>query len=71
MRRLLEEGKFEFVEFKGIKPIPVLSRVYEGMDFVREYQPDFLLAVGGASVIDTMKAVSAGVMLPEGGGPVG
>ncbi|MDR0583542.1 MAG: iron-containing alcohol dehydrogenase, partial [Treponema sp.] len=44
-----------------IKPNPELSKVYEGINLVREKQPAFVLAIGGGSVIDTAKAIAAGV----------
>jgi len=56
---LKKEGVF-FVEKGGVKPNPVLSFVYETIDFARREQVDAILAVGGGSVIDTAKAVAAG-----------
>ena len=45
----------------GIQPNPRLSKVYEGIDLGRREGVDFLLAVGGGSVIDTAKAVGYGM----------
>jgi alcohol dehydrogenase YqhD (iron-dependent ADH family) len=61
----LKANNIPYVEFTGIKPNPLLSKVREGIEFCREYKPDFLLAVGGASVIDTAKGIAAGVKLPK------
>ncbi|MDR1509686.1 MAG: iron-containing alcohol dehydrogenase [Synergistaceae bacterium] len=65
-RDKLREAPVSYTEFTGIKPNPVLSCVLEGIRFARDENFDFLLAVGGASVIDTAKAIAAGVRLPEG-----
>ncbi len=65
VRESLGANGFEYAEFTGIKPNPVLSRILKGIEFCREYKPDLILAVGGASVIDSAKAIAAGVMLSE------
>lgn len=46
---------------EGIAPNPTDDKVYEGIDICRRENIDFLLAVGGGSVIDTAKAIAAGV----------
>lgn len=51
----------EYVEFGGITPNPTDDRVYEGIKIARAKKVDALLAVGGGSVIDTAKAIAAGV----------
>lgn len=50
------------MELGGIKPNPKSDMVYEGIELCRRQQVDFLLAVGGGSVIDTAKAVAAGAV---------
>ena len=45
----------------GVKPNPRDTLVYEGIDLARREGVDFILAVGGGSVIDTGKAVAHGV----------
>lgn len=57
----LKKHGITFVEKGGVKPNPVLSFVYEAIDLARKEHVDCLLAVGGGSVIDTAKAVAAGV----------
>ena len=42
-------------------PNPLLSKVYEGIELCRREQVDFILAVGGGSVIDSSKAIGYGV----------
>lgn len=66
VRESLTANGFEFIEFAGVVPNPVLSRVMEGIEVCREYKPDLILAIGGGSTIDTAKAIAAGVMLEEG-----
>ena len=51
----------EFIEFGGIEANPTDDKVYEAIRVAREKHIDGLLAVGGGSVIDTAKAVAAGV----------
>lgn len=57
----LREADISFCELGGIQPNPVDTKVYEGIEFCRKEQADFLLPVGGGSVIDTAKAIAAGV----------
>lgn len=49
-----------FVELGGVKPNPRLSLVREGIALCRKEKVDFILAVGGDSVIDSAKATSVG-----------
>lgn len=56
---LLREAGKEIVEFSGIMPNPTYAKVQEGAVLVRERQVDFILAVGGGSVIDCCKIIAA------------
>lgn len=58
---LLREGGVEFVCLGGVVPNPRLSLVHEGIDLCRKEGVDFILAVGGGSVIDSAKAIACGV----------
>lgn len=49
------------VQLGGVKPNPTDPKVYEGIALARQEQVDFVLAVGGGSVIDTAKAICVGV----------
>lgn len=49
----------------GVVPNPHLDKVYEGIRIGEENSIDFLLAVGGGSVIDTAKAIAYGLAEPE------
>lgn len=57
----LKEAGIEFIELGEVKPNPRLSLVNEGIKLCREHQVDFILAVGGGSVIDSAKAIGIGV----------
>jgi alcohol dehydrogenase YqhD (iron-dependent ADH family) len=57
----LKESQIEFIELAGVKPNPRLSLVYEGIKICKENALEFILAVGGGSVIDTAKAIAIGV----------
>ena len=50
-----------YVEMDGVVPNPRLALVYEGIDLCRREKVDFIMAVGGGSVIDTAKAIAMGV----------
>ncbi len=64
MEWLHECGK-NVVDFGGIMPNPTYDKVQEGAQLVRKYDIDFILAVGGGSVIDCCKIVSAQARLDE------
>ncbi|MEC0270394.1 iron-containing alcohol dehydrogenase [Paenibacillus anseongense] len=49
------------IELGGVEPNPRLTTVQKGINLIRENQLDFILAVGGGSVIDCAKAIAAGV----------
>jgi alcohol dehydrogenase YqhD (iron-dependent ADH family) len=61
---LKEEGKI-VIDFGGIMPNPTYAKVQEGARIVREEKVDFILAVGGGSVSDCCKIVSAQARLDE------
>lgn len=64
LRSFKENGIFfEFLD--GIVPNPHLSKVYEGIEIGKRLNLDFILAVGGGSVIDTAKAIAYGLAEPE------
>ena len=64
MNVLKENGK-NVVGFKDIMSNPTYSKVQEGVRLVKENNVDFILAVGGGSVIDCCKIVSAQAMIDE------
>lgn len=58
MVSLLKDAGKEIVEFSGIMSNPTYAKVQEGAGLARERGVDFILAVGGGSVIDCCKVVS-------------
>lgn len=65
MKTLLERAGKKVVDFSGIMSNPTYTKVQEGATLAREHHVDFILAVGGGSVIDCCKVVSAQAMLDE------
>ncbi|MBR1803541.1 MAG: iron-containing alcohol dehydrogenase [Muribaculaceae bacterium] len=61
VRQQLQEAGVAWCELGGVVPNPLLSRVREGIDLCRREGVDFILAVGGGSVIDSSKAIGYGV----------
>ncbi|HJH48673.1 iron-containing alcohol dehydrogenase [Merdimonas faecis] len=59
--RSLDAVGISYVSQGGVVPNPRLSLVYEGIRLARKEQVDFILAVGGGSVIDSAKAIGYGV----------
>jgi len=57
----LKSAGVDFVELGGVKPNPRLSLAHEGIELCRRENVDFILAVGGGSVIDSAKAIAMGV----------
>ncbi len=58
----LTKARVSWVELDGVKPNPVLSKVHQGVALCRKEKLDFILAVGGGSVIDSAKAIAAGAL---------
>lgn len=61
VRESLKEKKIDFVELGGVKPNPRLSLVRKGIEIGKKEGVDFILAVGGGSVIDSAKAIGYGI----------
>jgi len=61
VKAIADEG-IELYEMGGVQPNPHLKFVHEAIDLVREKSIDFLLAVGGGSVIDSVKATAVGAL---------
>ena len=62
VRSSLDASGIAYVELGGVKPNPRSGLVYEGIDLCRKEGVDFILAVGGGSVIDSSKAIAAGAI---------
>ena len=61
VEQLLKEAGINYVSLGGVVPNPRLSKVHEGIELCRKEGVDFILAVGGGSVIDSCKAIGYGV----------
>ncbi len=61
VKKCLDEAGVEYVELGGVVPNPHIGKSYEGIDICRKENVDFILAVGGGSVIDSAKAIAYGV----------
>lgn len=57
--KILSEAGKNVIDFAGIMPNPTFAKVQEGAQIARENDIDFILAVGGGSVIDCCKIVAA------------
>ena len=57
----LKAYDIDFVTLGGVVPNPRLSKVYEGIELCKKENVDFILAVGGGSVIDSSKAIGYGL----------
>ena len=84
IRTMLDAASIPFVELGGVVPNPRLSLVRKGIELCRAEEVDFILAVGGGSVIDSSKGIGYGLAYdgdvwdffdakakPEGAVPVG
>ena len=58
----LKDEDIDYYELGGVKPNPRADLVYEGIKICKEHDIEFLLPVGGGSVIDTAKAIALGAL---------
>ena len=61
----LEKAGLFYVELGGVVPNPQLSKVYEGIELAKVNRVDFILAVGGGSVMDCAKVIAAAAKAPK------
>ena len=61
VKAALDAENIAWVELGGVVPNPRVSLVYEGIELAKREKVDFILAVGGGSVIDSSKAIGYGV----------
>ena len=61
----LKKENIPYVTLGGVVPNPRLEKVYEGVALCKANGVDFLLAVGGGSVIDSAKAIAYALAEPE------
>jgi len=64
--RVIKQLKnFDFIEFGGIQPNPLYEHLIKGIEIVKTEGIDFILAVGGGSVIDGSKFIAAGACIDK------
>ena len=63
--KYLEEAGMEVKLFEGIEPDPSVETVMKGAAFMSEFQPDWIVAIGGGSPIDAAKAMWIKYEYPE------
>lgn len=61
VRTSLDRALLEYAVLSGVQSASQLELVREGIDLARDERVDFILAIGGGSVIDVAKAIAAGV----------
>ena len=59
----LNEANKKVTELPGVMPNPTLEKLYEGIQVARDNKIEFILAVGGGSVIDYCKGLAASINL--------
>ena len=64
VEKMLSEAGIDYVELGGVVPNPLLSKVREGIELCKKEHVNYILAVGGGSVIDSAKAIGYGVGYP-------
>ncbi len=65
VKKSLEEHSIAYVELGGVAPNPTLEMVRQGIALCQSEGVDFVLAVGGGSVLDSAKDIANGVANPE------
>lgn len=65
IKESLDAAGVSYTELGGVVPNPHLSKVREGIELGRKENVDFILAVGGGSVIDSAKAIGYGLAEPS------
>ena len=65
IEKSLTAEEIDFVSLGGVVPNPRIEKVYEGVRMCKTYGVDFILAVGGGSVIDSAKAIAYALAEPE------
>lgn len=56
----LKQAEVEITELAGVEPNPRLATVHKGVELCKQHDIDFILAVGGGSVLDCTKAIAVG-----------
>lgn len=62
---VLDKDGIEYTVFDNVKPNPTVANVLEGLNSCIECKADYIIAVGGGSVIDTAKGISIIMTNPD------
>lgn len=60
IKNLLAEKQLDAFELGGVEPNPKMNLAYQGIEICKKEKIDFILAIGGGSVIDTSKTIGMG-----------
>ncbi len=58
-------AEYKWFEFSGIEPNPLYDTAMKALDVIKQHKIDYLLAVGGGSVIDATKFIAAAALFVE------
>jgi len=62
VKMALDSAGIKYIEFGGVKPNPLRSHAIEGVALAKREKVDFILAIGGGSVIDSAKCIAVGAV---------
>ncbi len=62
---ILDENEIKYELFSDVKPNPTITNVKKGLKICNKYHCDYIIAIGGGSVIDTAKAIGIVSTNPE------
>lgn len=62
VEKYLNDANISYIKLGGVKPNPESNLVYDAIKLCKENDIDFILAIGGGSVIDSAKAIAAGIV---------
>ena len=65
VKKYLDEENIAYVLLGGVQANPILSKVREGIELGKKENVDFILALGGGSVLDSAKDIANGLANPE------
>ena len=65
VKKYLDDENIKYVLLGGVRSNPVLSLVREGIELGKKESVDFVLAIGGGSVLDSAKDIANGIANPS------
>lgn len=65
LQNQLEAAGLPYDSMGGVQPNPLMSKAREGIQQALDFKADFILGVGGGSVLDTAKAIAHGIATPD------